>query len=212
MYNNEQIDNLMISKIAIVNSGNITIDSSDVPIASPLYINVRDDCRILSANVLEQSNTSSLVNVTLNSPSSINIKFDYLDKKDGAVVQVIHTGNKSQFAYSGKLKGGRIITPANENDSKRIKFWKQFTYTMLDQFKKTAFIFLLIFFLFLFVLVLFPHSFGISIASSANGFQIQMNRLYFIVMMFSLTSSIVFSFISGSMPIMPRCLRKYFKY
>ena len=116
-YANEQIDNLIISKVALVNNGNITISHDDIPKAAPLCITGGDDCRILSATVIAESNASSLCNVFVENQSTVNISFDYFDKKDGVVLQIIHTGKNRHLNFCGKIKGGEISVPARENAS-----------------------------------------------------------------------------------------------
>ena len=209
-YNNEQVDNLMVSKIALVNRGNVTIDSSDIPIASPLLINVKDDCKILSAIVIEQSNTSSLVNVTVKTPLSVNVKFDYLDKRDGAVIQVIHTGNHRQLNFTGKLKGGRIVMPANDEDSKRANFYKELAYLLVNPYGKTALFFLLILTLVIVVLGWYSTFQNFNTTIPINGKLNNLMKLLVISMPILLSTSMIFASVSEK-PFIPKRFRKYFK-
>lgn len=127
-YGDDKIENFMVSKIAFVNSGNLTINYSDIPVAAPLLIKVDEESSILFAKVLNQSNESSLVSLSNISPSIVEVKFDYLEKKEGAVIQIFHTGRVYNIDICGKLKGGQIITPIKADDSKSVKAKKERVY------------------------------------------------------------------------------------
>lgn len=134
-YADERIENLLVSKIAIFNRGNITINFSDIPVAAPILIKVIGEDKIISSTVLYQSNDSSQFGVSSLNQSYIEVNFDYLESKDGAVIQMMHTGPVQIVSFSGKLKGGRIITPPNYSDSKLTKFKKKLIYNGIDILK-----------------------------------------------------------------------------
>lgn len=43
------------------------------------------------------------------SQNSLRIKFDYMNSKDGVVLQVIHTGDAKNIKYTSKLKDGKVV-------------------------------------------------------------------------------------------------------
>ena len=45
----------------------------------------------------------------MNDNSSVKILFDYVDKKEGVVIQIIHTGKPESVAINCKIKGGHPI-------------------------------------------------------------------------------------------------------
>jgi len=124
-YCNEQIENLMISTIALINVGNVIIDHSDIPLAAPLSINVCEDCRILSAEVLDTSNESSSIELSCNKSYLVNINFDYLGKKDAVILKVIHSGKNNHISLRGSIKGGFVFSPPSRIDPPHLRFKKK---------------------------------------------------------------------------------------
>jgi hypothetical protein len=98
-------------KIAFWNAGNDTIDNQDVPIAEPLTIHVINESQILDAKVIYRKNPANQLTISLSSDKTfINLKFDYIDKEEGGVIQKIHTGKSNEdIEIHGLIKGvGKI--------------------------------------------------------------------------------------------------------
>lgn len=110
-YKGNPIDSLSVSKIALVNIGRSTITSSDVAIAAPLRITVTQDCQIFSSEILLASTESNLFVISTINPNTVQIDFDYVDKKEGVLLQIIHSGSISSLECHGIVKGGEITSP-----------------------------------------------------------------------------------------------------
>jgi len=207
-YGNEQIENLMVTKVALVNRGNVTILNNDIPVASPLYIVVPDECKILSATILAESNTSSLTTVIYESSSRIVVNFDYLDKKDGVVLQVIHTGTSDQISFLGKLKGGNILTPSSEYDSAKSRFKKNLAIYII---KHKGLVFLLA----LIAIIIITNYSAIfeNFASTthSNSQSVSPSRDVFLIALSVLTGVVSALSRTNTWSFLPRSLRKYFK-
>ncbi len=111
-YKNREIKNFTVSKILFYNRGAETITLQDIDTVNHLRIEVRffDDDRfdLLDVSVLQFNNYSNQFSVTLNTEKDYwaLVEFDYLDKNQGAIIQVIHTGLSSDDIHVvGDIKG-----------------------------------------------------------------------------------------------------------
>jgi hypothetical protein len=109
-YGERQIPSLTVTKVALWNSGNVTIQRSDIATADQLRIAAREGCKILDVAVLHAPNPANLFDVTRQG-CRVLINFDFLDSREGGVVQVLHSGKSSaDVAITGSIKGaGRPI-------------------------------------------------------------------------------------------------------
>lgn len=107
LYDTRGIESLTVSKIAFWNDGRQTIDSRDVAEADPLRIALKEPHNILDVSVIYEKNKANKFHVLpLEGEPSVNIGFDYLDKDEGGVIQLIHTGkSSSDIEVLGIVKG-----------------------------------------------------------------------------------------------------------
>lgn len=107
LYKDEPVENLTISRVLFWNNGSDTIDGSDIKTANPLKIVGAENVNILDSTIIASNNASSQIKAILNkAENSIPIEFDYLDDKQGAVIQIIHTGKTSEdIKVIGDIKG-----------------------------------------------------------------------------------------------------------
>ena len=107
LYSSKEIENLTVSKIAFWNDGAQTIDSRDVAEADPLRIVLKEEYNILDVSVIHAKNEANRFDVLpFEEGHSIKIAFDYLDKDEGGVIQIIHTGKiSSDIEIAGIVKG-----------------------------------------------------------------------------------------------------------
>jgi hypothetical protein len=107
-FKGKKVDNLTVSKILFWNDGSDTIEKGDIVSTDPLRIESK--YRILDAAIIKTNNPSNQVSVLLEKGgSSAKVTFDYLDKNNGALIQIIHTGKSSKdISITGKLKGSVI--------------------------------------------------------------------------------------------------------
>lgn len=104
-YRGENIENLTVSKFAIWNRGNETINESDQAPTDHLRIEALNHTRILDAVLVYQSERTNNIRLT-RKDHILEIDFDYFDKGQGGIVKLIHTGNKSSdLTLRGTFKG-----------------------------------------------------------------------------------------------------------
>jgi hypothetical protein len=110
-YAGEPIVNLTATMVALWNNGRETIDSHDIAPADRLRVRVADGLKILDVEVLNAINTANEFSVSnSNDGSHAILSFNYLDRGDGAVIQVLHTGSSSRdVEVCGTIKGGARV-------------------------------------------------------------------------------------------------------
>ena len=97
LYAGERIENLTATKIAFWNAGNDTIKREDIPDKAPLTINVKKGYKILNAIILHFIEKSNEFSIHISDDKShITIDFEYLDKNEGVIIQLLHTGRSEQ--------------------------------------------------------------------------------------------------------------------
>lgn len=107
LYDGKPVKNLTVTRIAFWNAGKDTINSEDIPTAKPLIVSIEGGGKILDAKILKTINPINLLSIsTSDDQLSSNIKFEYLDKGDGAIFQFIHTDiNDKNMVVDGLIKG-----------------------------------------------------------------------------------------------------------
>jgi len=106
LYDETNIENLTVSKIAFWNEGAETLEQANVVEAEPLRIEAVGSCDILDAYVIQKNNEANKFSVELVSSKRVKILFDFLEKGEGGVIQLIHTGKESlDIELKGLVKG-----------------------------------------------------------------------------------------------------------
>ena len=108
-YDGQQIDALCVSRFTIWNSGNKTLNHTDMVDSKELTISVVDKCKILDVELIACSEETNNFSVRIEDEHTVKIFFEYADKKEGVVVQIIHTGNDEDIQIDCKIKGGNPI-------------------------------------------------------------------------------------------------------
>lgn len=107
---NKNISTLTITKILMWCNGKETIYDTDIATQMPLIIKTREDKDILEAKVISFNNLANNVHLEKLENNLYKINFEFLDNKDGFIIQVVHTGNNSNdIIVDGKIKGIKKI-------------------------------------------------------------------------------------------------------
>lgn len=132
-YAGQVIKNLTVSKIAFWNTGGETIDKDDIIRADPIVISIKNDFKILDFKIIAMDNKTNNFQLARNEDqSNVNINFDYIDKNDGIVIQLIHTGySNNDIDIHGRLKGaGEIIFTDLRLLPKRLQMFEAVIWTL----------------------------------------------------------------------------------
>lgn len=126
-YRGQTIDDLTVTRFAIWNSGNRLLNSNDIVDTKPLSITSNDDGPdILDASIIKRSEESNKFSIDKKSAHCAELQFDYIDKQDGIIVQILHTGSAKDISLSGLIKGGQKLKNAEKQipDIKNKKAFK----------------------------------------------------------------------------------------
>jgi hypothetical protein len=138
----KEIKNLTVSNIIIWNSGNSVIEYNDIPIKNQLSIKLlNDNTEIISTKVLYQTNIGNDVFVNIIDDHSILFGFEYLNKNDGFVIQILHTekGLNANNVF-GEIKGvGEIKHNINSGINNNIGIFFNIFYIIVFLFIFTLF-------------------------------------------------------------------------
>lgn len=107
-YEGISVPRLTKSVIIIWNNGENTVSGADIVDKDPLRFNVGADGRILSTSVLKvnrEVNEFRVVTAPGEATSEAVFTFDFLDAKDGAVVEILHTSTNRKPSAKGTLRG-----------------------------------------------------------------------------------------------------------
>jgi hypothetical protein len=111
-FKGDKVNNLSVSNVWIGNAGRATIRQDDIASSDPVTIKpARSGVKILDSELVFRSNPANCVTTeALADGNEVGVSFEYLDRNDGAVLQVIHTGTSSDaIAVTGTVKGcGRV--------------------------------------------------------------------------------------------------------
>ena len=107
MFEGKDIPRLTRSRLIMWNKGEETIQGEDIVGSDPLRIDFDPDVRILSANILKTSRDviGGVYTIAEVDKSSIAVEFEFLDKGDGFVLEILHTGIVRRPDLKGTIKG-----------------------------------------------------------------------------------------------------------
>lgn len=108
LYDGKSIDRLTITKITFWNNSFPTINSTDIIEAAPFSAFLKNGS-ILECSVLEGDNTPNCIDAILLEDNRVKISFNYLDRKEGGIIQVVHTGDEDSIDITRKIKGGKVV-------------------------------------------------------------------------------------------------------
>lgn len=133
-YEGVQIEDLSVTKFTIWNSGNRTINSADMVTSKELTIYTNDENTILDADIIAVTEKTNRFILQRENERKVKVLFDYADKKDGFVLQVIHTGCEEAIKIEYKIKGGKPIRNITKEIEKKKKMKKKSKYHPIFRF------------------------------------------------------------------------------
>lgn len=108
-YKGQPQQRIAITKMAFWNAGHETIRRSDLVAADPLRIEIQD-ALILDAMLLKISAESCNFSLSIVEPAQCDVSFDYIDFRDYALIQLVHTGTgDAKVRLKGKILGTKKL-------------------------------------------------------------------------------------------------------
>lgn len=113
LFKGQKIKDLTVTKIVIWNSGNETINKSDIPETTKFGIGAKEEIKIYDIEIIENTDTAN--NITLiNHEQKYLIDFDFIDPNQGIIIKVTHSGKSSEdIIVDGRVKGGFELEQKN---------------------------------------------------------------------------------------------------
>jgi tetratricopeptide (TPR) repeat protein len=110
LYKKNKINSLTVTHIAFWNAGRETINRADIVSRDPLRLIFKETGEFIEAVIAFQNNESNNFQYEISEDKSIvYITFDYIDKNDGLILQVLHTNiSPYNVDLTGKIKGAAM--------------------------------------------------------------------------------------------------------
>ncbi|WP_213150463.1 hypothetical protein [Stutzerimonas balearica] len=132
-YQGSKVERLTKSKIVFWNDGNEVLERSKFVSSDPVTVAFPQGTNILSYHVVKPTREviNFSVNKVLSENNSLRIEFDYLDPKDGAVIEILHDGAAKYPMITGSFMGvpkgienyGSVSEPPPVNAPKYIRIF-----------------------------------------------------------------------------------------
>ncbi|MGE5604527.1 MAG: hypothetical protein ACM3YE_02415 [Bacteroidota bacterium] len=151
-YKNKEIERLAKTYLFFWNDGEKTINGNDIVPSERIRVSF-EEAEILSVEITKK--TREVNNFTIELSSSNNgeafINFDFLDPKDGAVIEFLHTGKKKYPKIKGVIKGipkgiidyGYVTEPTNLRIRPNSNIFRKISYKVIKISSFLNFIFAL---------------------------------------------------------------------
>jgi hypothetical protein len=118
-YAQNKIKNLSIARVAFWNDGSETISSGDVAPLNPIKICCSGTTDFLGIEIVYKKNLANNFSLspitsskepTKHLQNELFINFDYIDKDEGIILQIFHTGKTGEeIQIQGSIKGGGSV-------------------------------------------------------------------------------------------------------
>lgn len=111
LFADQPVEALTITKVALWNSGKDALRAEDFPEKEALRLTVANELEILEASIIQNTSEACNCRITRKAKSCFEIEFEFLDRRDGLVVQIAHTGTSSgDVKLLGRIVGsGKIV-------------------------------------------------------------------------------------------------------
>ena len=122
LFNNLDVPRVVVTRLAVWNVGNTTVDGSQLATSAPLTFSVEAGASILALQVVRATNDANKCRLRIaDDLMRVFIEFDYLNEQDGALFQVTHTGAENTAKLTGSIKG----VAKGIEDWGNLKLWEE---------------------------------------------------------------------------------------
>lgn len=113
VYQGNATDKLSVTRVIFWNGSAELIEGSDIARANPVRLKSSGDVAILDARVLKVSDPGSNLRIEPIDESSVLVRFDYFEANGGGIIEVVHSGYRSDdVEVEGSIKGcGELSKP-----------------------------------------------------------------------------------------------------
>ncbi len=127
-YNDNEVNNISVTRLVFWNRGSETIRKDDVSGRFPINLVIEGSHQILDAQIVHQNNEANEFDLNISEDKTqVAIDFDFIDKDNGFVAQILHTGyNCKALEVKGSIKSVPMIVRLDYNVSFRFVFERAF--------------------------------------------------------------------------------------
>ena len=133
-YDDIEVQDVSVTRIAVWNSGNEVINAEDLVESEPLSIKSidgkSDDIRILDSSIEYVTDATNKFILLASEESKVEnkdedhtykevVNFDYAGKRDGFILQIIHSGDLAPIYLDCRIKGGQDICEIDSRGRKQ---------------------------------------------------------------------------------------------
>jgi len=107
-YHGIEMEDNTVTRVLFWNNGRDTIHFEDIAQADQLRFAAKERGNIMNAKIIQVKTDANQfrINIPLDK-SAVMLSFDYVDKNEGAVIEIVHTGRSYlDIEFRGKIKGG----------------------------------------------------------------------------------------------------------
>jgi hypothetical protein len=107
LFNDVVVPRVVVTHLAVWNAGNTVVKREEIVESDPLTIRFEDGAMILNAQRVSatQEVNDFRIRVSEHDRSRALLEFDYLNGRDGAKFQIIHTGGNGKAKVTGSIRG-----------------------------------------------------------------------------------------------------------
>ena len=117
-YDDERIENLTLTRVAIWNAGNDLVEPGDLAPADRLRLEVTSPAKLLGSDITYVSTPANNFRlISSETPETTRyVEFDYFHRREGIVVDVFHTGSDADMSVRGTFKGLGVPVRVRPNE------------------------------------------------------------------------------------------------
>ena len=120
--NEEKVSNVIVTRIAIWNSGTEEIYGKKIVEERPLVLGVKEgsDTRILDCSVYYRTDEYNRFNPCKcpGDDKKYILEFEYIEKRGGVILEIMHTGRVDDLYIDCFIKGGKGIIEIDKQEAK----------------------------------------------------------------------------------------------
>jgi len=157
-YSGENVENLSITKFAFWNAGRETIRKNDFINNDELSIQTSDDILIYDYKIELEDERNNFKVIQIE--KALLLKFDFLDKNEGILMTIYHSGTKSSdIKIKGSFMGSNKIKKGYEREKLSSMIENSFILKFVGYLLQNKYIILKILGFFLTLIILMPYIF-----------------------------------------------------
>lgn len=107
LFRDKKVQRLTKTHIVLWNSGTAIVKGENIVTDDPLRLEFSKDSEVLSVRILTSTHqwNKFTANINPDSPNEVICDFDYLNAKDGVVLELLHTAKERSPSVQGTIRG-----------------------------------------------------------------------------------------------------------